>query len=200
MIAMPRLLALGGAVVLALVLMTGEGSARYQSPEARADLEDLVKLLRNKVIDQAAVTKKVAAIKNKHDLEDLMAVYKATTSKVSSLRGAGYDPAKKGPGDGIEKRMIDLGKKELPKDKLGAEKDLLLRAAYYNLALYEISKGFGPPKKPGKGIKEWTKHNAELKDGTEELMKAVKANDPKALKKAMTRIHAGCNECHTDFR
>ena len=196
MIAMPRLLALGGAVVLALVLMTGEGSARYQSPEARADLEDLVKLLRNKVIDQAAVTKKVTAIKNKHDLEDLMAVYKPTKGK-----GAGYDPAKKGLGDGIEKRIIDIGtKKELTKGELAAEKELLLRAAYYNLALYEISKGFGPPRKPGKGIKEWTKHNAELKGGTVELMKAVKANDPKALKKAMTRIHAACNECHTDFR
>jgi cytochrome c556 len=193
-----RLLALGTTMCLALLLTLGDAKARYFADAPfQKDLDALVELLKSDKPDQAKVKAAVAAIQKKNDdLNDLMAIYKPTKSK-----GLGWNPAKKGPGDGIEKRIIDLGtKKELTKAELAKEKEHIVRAAYYNLAMYEITKGFGPPKKTGKGVKEWSKHNAEVKEGSEEALAAVKANDPAALKKAMARIGGGCNECHSDFR
>ena len=162
------------------------------------DLDDLVQVLRAEKVDRAKVKKMAENLKQTYALEDLMAkVYKSTNGD-----GIGYDPAKKGPGDGIEKRIIDLGtKKELTKVQIQLEKDLLLRAAYYNLAMVEIAKAFAPTKvRGGMGPKQWHQHNDEFGAGTKDAIEAVKANDPKALKKAMGRVGASCNGCHTDFR
>lgn len=190
-----RLLASWATVFVALVLMTNDGTA--QPAAVQADIDEVVKLLRAKKVDRAALAKQVAAIKGKHGLDDLMVkAYKPTKSG-----GIGYDPAAKG-GDGIEKRVSDLGtRKELTREQLAAEKKLLLRAAYYNLALHEITKAY-PPEKPvrGKGAKAWNQHNDELEAGTKAAIAAIEANDPKALKKAMGRVGGGCNGCHTDFR
>ena len=196
MIAMPRLLACGATLLAALILTLGDAEARrYQAASVQKDLDELVELLRAKKVNQAKVKAQVAAMQKNHELEDIMNVYKPTKSK-----GIGWNPAKKGVGDGIETRIFALGtKQELTQAQLQAEKGLLLRAAYYNLAVYEISKEFGPPKKNPRNVALWKRHNEEMKGGTVELMKAIEANDPKALKKAMTRINAGCNECHKEF-
>ena len=95
-------------VLVALVLTTPDGSARYsQPPSVREDLDALIGLLQQKVVDRAAVAKRVTSLKTTESLDDIMAVYKPTKSG-----GIGYDPAKKGPGDGIEKRLIELGTKK----------------------------------------------------------------------------------------
>jgi Cytochrome C' len=194
-----RILASGTTLCLALLLTIGNAKARYFYEEAafQKDLDALVTLLKSDKVDGAKVKTLVDTIKkNNDDLNDLMAIYKPTAKK-----GIGWDPAKKGPGDGIEKHIIGFGKtKVLTKELLAKEKDHIVRAAYYNLAMVEIAKGFGPPKKPGKGVMEWTKHNEEMQKGSKEALAAVKADDPAALKKAMLKINASCNECHSDFR
>ena len=195
-----RLLALGTTMCLALLLTIGNAKARnfYEGGAFQKDLDALVKLLEDDKPDEAKVKALVATIKkNNEDLNDLMAIYKPTKSK-----GLGWNPAKKGMGDGIEKRIIDLGtKKALNKAQMAKESDLILRATYYNLAMYEITKAYVPEKpKAGKGAKDWKKHNDEIMEGSKEVFAAVKANDPVALKKAMGRIGGACNECHTDFR
>jgi hypothetical protein len=182
----------------ALALMTGGGPARALLPPAvGADIEDFARLLRKKGVDRDTLARRAAAIRERHDdLNDLMAIYKPTKSK-----GLGWNPNKKGPGDGIEKRIIDLGtKKELTKAELAKEKDHIVRAAYLNLAMVEIAKGFTPPKAPGAKVAPWDGFNEEMKAGSEEALEAVKANDPAALKKAMKRIDSGCNGCHAYFR
>jgi hypothetical protein len=197
MLANVRLLAPIVTVVAALALMSGDGPAlAFQPFSVREDIEEVVKLLQQKKVDRAALAKKVAAIKGKYGVDDLMAkVYKPTKRD-----GIGYDPAKRGPGDGIEKRIIDLGtKKELTPAQLQAEKKLLLRVVSYNLAMVEIAKAYVPAK-PAGAQNRWNRFNGEVGDGTKEMIKAVKANDPKALKKAMGKIAAGCNGCHTAFR
>ena len=194
MIVMSRHLASGATLLAALVLTIGDADARrFQAAGVQKDTEDLVQLLRSDKVDRAKVNALVTAMKTNHELVDIMKkVYKPTKSK-----GIGYDPAKKGPGVGIEKRLDELGtRKELTKAELLAEKDLLLRSAYYNLAIYEVTKAFAP----AKNTNNWYRHNIEMRAGTENVILAVKANDPKALKKAMSRINAGCNECHTEFR
>ena len=195
--AMPRLLTASATMLAAFILTMGDANGGYFQPaDVRKDLDDLVALLRAARVDQKKVKAVVGAMEKKHSLDDLMAVYKPTKSK-----GVGYDPAKPGPGDGIEKRLVDLGtKKVVPAVQLQAEKALLLRAVYYNLAMYEIAKEFGPPKKNPKNIASWNKHNEELKGGTMEMKKAIEANDPKALKQAMIRLNSSCTECHSEFR
>lgn len=191
-----RALALGVTLALAVGLLTGDGQAYYVSDDMKKDLDDLVAAIKGD--DAAKVKKLTGAMKQKNDdLNEWMGIYKPTKSK-----GIGYDPDKKGPGDGIEKRIIDLAsKKALPDTQLKKEQDLILRTAYYNLAMYHLTKEFSPKKpKGGKGEKEWNTHNEEVKHGSEAVIKAVKAGDPAALKKAMGTISSGCNECHTDFR
>ena len=195
-----RLLALGTTMCLALLLTIGNAKARnfYEDAPFQKDLDALVALLKSDKVDEAKVKALVATIKkNNEDLNDLMAIYKPTKSK-----GLGWDPAKKGKGDGIETHIISLGtKKELSASELAKEKDHILRSTYYNLAMVEITKAYAPAKpKAGKGAKEWNKHNMEVKEGSDEALAAIKANDPKALKKAMAKIGGGCNECHSDFR
>ena len=194
MLVMPRHLACGATLIAALILTIGDANARrFQAANIQKDLEDLVHLVSAKKVNQAKVNAQVAAMQKNHSLVDI----KAMVYKPTKLEGIGYDPAKKGPGDGIEKRLIDLGtKKELTKAELLAQKALILRAAYYNLAIYEVTKAFPP----AKNTKNWHRHNIEMRAGTENVILAVKANDPKALKKAMSRVNAGCNECHTEFR
>ena len=59
-----RLLASWATVFVALVLMTNDGTA--QPPAAvQADIDAVVKLLRAKKVDRAALAKQVAAIKGK---------------------------------------------------------------------------------------------------------------------------------------
>ena len=197
-----RILAAGATMLFALVLTTGNATARnlYRADGVYDDIDAIVKELKAAKVDEAKVKAAVAGIKKKHeDLSELMTVYKPTGAKV---KGIGWDPANKGKGDGIETHINDLaGKKALGKAQFAKEKELIRRATYYNLAMYEIAKAYAPEKiKAGKGAKEWNKYNEEIKEGSKEVFAALEANDPAALKKAMGRIAAGCNECHTDFR
>ena len=198
MIAMPRLLACGATLLASLILTIGDADARrFQAAGVQKDLDELVELLRAKKVNQAKVKAQVAAMQKNHELEDIMNVYKPT-----HRMGIGYDPANRRPGDGIEKRLSDLGtRRELTKPELLAEKGLLLRVAYYNLAIYEATKAFAPTKAKGpRNPIAWNKHNDEMKAGTEKVIAAIEANDPKALKKALGRVNASCNECHSIFR
>ncbi len=195
-----RILASGTTLVFALILSTDNATARnfYDDAAIKKDIDALVELLKGDKVDDAKVKTAVADIKKKYDdLNDLMKIYKPTAKK-----GLGWNPAKPGKLDGIEQRINDLGtKKVLTKAQMAKEKELILRATYYNLALYEITKGFAPDKiKGGKGPNDWKKHNDEIMEGSKEVIAAVKANDPVALKKAMGRIGGGCTECHADFR
>jgi hypothetical protein len=197
-----RILASGTTMLLALVMLTGNATGRYFDEIADAQKEvqklyDLIDSGKGKV-DSAKAAAIAKQIKNKFDDLNLsMSIYKPTKNK-----GIGYNPAKKGPGDGIEKRLTDLAtKKELTKEQLTKEKDLLIRTAIYNLALHEIAHAYVPAKpKGGKGPKDWNKYNKDMKDGSQDLIKAANATDPKAVKKAAGKINSACNDCHTDFR
>ena len=172
-----RILASGTTMLFALILTTGNAKARnlFDDAAIQKDLDALVSLLKEDKVDEAKVKAAVADIKKKHDdFGDLMKVYKPTKSK-----GLGWTPGKKEKGDGIETHINDLGtKKELSKAEFAKQKDLILRATYYNLAMYEITKAFAPDKiKAGKGPNDWKKHNDEIGEGSKEVFAAVKANE-----------------------
>jgi cytochrome c556 len=48
--------------------------------------------------------------------------------------------------------------------------------------------------------KKWDKFNADMSGGAQELLKAIKSGDGKAIKKASTNLSASCTDCHGDFR
>lgn len=199
------ILASGTTLLFALILATGNAAARddKEVADAQKELEKVYELIKDGhasgKIDQKKLENMSKQIKAKfEDLNLVMSIYKP-----SKRGGLGFNPAKKVPGDGIEKRINDLAtmKEELSKADLSKEKDLLIRAALYNLAIHEVSKAYTPTKAiRGKGAKDWKQHNDEMKGGSEDLIKAAKAGDPKALKKAAGRINNACNDCHTDFR
>lgn len=195
-----RFLTAGGVLLLALAF-AANAPARYfdEIEDARKDVTQLAKMYADAKgkIDEAKVKAITAAIKKKYDdMGPLMSIYKPSDKK-----GVGFNPAKKGKGDGMEKRIIDLGKRAPTADILAKEKDLLVRMATYNLAMHAISRAYAPEKpKAGKGAKEWNKYNDEMKEGTEAFLTAVRANNPGGVKKAAERINAACNDCHTDFR
>jgi hypothetical protein len=97
----------------------------------------------------------------------------------------------------IERRLVDLEEDGVSAETLKKESAELARVAHINLVMAEIVIGYAP-KKPvlGRGTKEWERDLDLVKTGSSDLLKAVKAADPKAVKAAAARINNGCNNCH----
>jgi hypothetical protein len=144
------------------------------------------------------VTAKVKAFRKKHDdLDEVMHTYKPRMRG-----GVGVDPKADAKLDSLELRISRLATKAaLAPAALKKEKELLLKAAYVNLAMAKITLEYAPEKpKGGKGAKEWTKLTQDMEKGTKEMIDALKKEDPAALKKAAIEVNNACNTCHSDFR
>jgi len=183
-----------GGLALAFIAATGfVGLARAAEDEdikkARAVILEMAKDIEGGKKEAAAA----AAAKLKKadmDLDAIMTAYKPTKSK-----GIGF-----GKLGGIETKFNDLSKRVDAKALKDDEKELI-RMGYINLAMHEITKQYAPTKDSGaKTAKAWLKFNEEMKEGTDEFIKAVKGGKPAEVKKAATRVAAACNECHSLFR
>jgi cytochrome c556 len=112
--------------------------------------------------------------------------------------GLGYGSVRKG--EGIEAKLLALGKAPLPAATLKAEADELVRVARLNVALAELTRLYPAPKKPGVGPRQWNQHADALKRASVDLAGAVRKNDPAGVKKASLAINQACETCHRDFR
>jgi hypothetical protein len=140
------------------------------------------------------IVKPAAGMKSQYkQLKDIMESYKSRTRK-----GIGFGP--KSPDDGIETKIIALGKQAPTAAALKKERAELIRLAHVNIAVSELARHFVPEPKDGKGKKDWQKHCDDLKKTSQDLVKAVKASDTKAVQKAAAGIQGTCNRCHVDFR
>jgi cytochrome c556 len=197
MTAWTRALAL--AALLLAIALVGRGSP------ARAFDADEDKLIKEAQKDVLELTKAiesgkdgkdiVARMKKKYeDLNTIMQIYKPSTKK-----GLGIGP--KGPGDSIETKIINLGKRAPSAAILAKQKNDLIKMVYINLAMVEVTLQYTPTKDKGsKGAKEWKQHTADMKKGSKELLEAIKSGDPKKVKAAANNLNSSCNNCHTDFR
>lgn len=184
------------ALLLGVGLLTTAARA-YDAAEdmaikgAQTAIVDLAKDLQ----EGKAAGGKPAAIRAKYeDLGPLMHVYKPRMKK-------GLGVGKKGPGDGIENKLISLSKRAPSAAALKGDKAALLKMAYANLAVADVTDLYAPAKpKAGKGAKEWKTYTADMKKGTLELIKALNAGEPAMVKAAALNITNACNNCHTDFR
>lgn len=100
-------------------------------------------------------------------------------------------------GISIEGKLINLEKKELAADQLKSESAELTRVAHVAVIMADVFRDLAPSKEfLGRGKKEWVEDTDAMKAGSQSLLKALKAGDPKAVKEAATKINNACNRCH----
>jgi cytochrome c556 len=115
--------------------------------------------------------------------------------KPSSKGGLGVGA--KGPGDGIEQRLLKWSqKKNWSADDLAKNKEAMQRAAEVSRALAEVA-DFYPP---SKDVEKWKKYDQEMRKGSEDLLQAVGKGDPRAVRAAVLDLNGSCTSCHGDFR
>jgi hypothetical protein len=123
------------------------------------------------------------------DLKPVMNVFKP-----SSKHGLGVGP--KGPGDGIEQRIIHWSTKSQSKPDAMRNRPAMERAGEVSRAMAEVADVYLPKK----DVTKWKKYVQEMRDGSEELMRVARQGDPKAIKTAATNLNGSCTGCHGDFR
>jgi cytochrome c556 len=137
------------------------------------------------------------AIASKAELGEVMHLFKLRTKKGW---GVGDKPGAITP-DGIEAKIISLGKKELPKADLDKQAAALEELAKRTKAIGDVTDQFAPKSGTGeKSPKNWKKWVDEMKAGADDLAKAAKAKDAKGVKDAANKTNTACNECHSVFR
>jgi cytochrome c556 len=127
------------------------------------------------------------------ELEHLMAIYKPV-----GRGGLGYGPVRKG--EGIESKIMSLGRTALTAEALKAEAEELILMARLNIVMAELTRRYPAPKRPGVGPREWNQHADALKKAAMELAGAVRRKDLAGVKKAALNIDSACSKCHSDFR
>ncbi|MBY0229321.1 MAG: cytochrome c [Gemmataceae bacterium] len=189
---------IGGLALIAAIALSAHAAYRADDDDEKKKVKEAQKA----IVDLAEALEAgkdpkdaVAAIRKKYDdLLTVMHVYK-TREK------GGYGVGPKGKSDGIELKIVDMGKRAPSKATLDKYKDEYVKMGYLNLAMGKIAHAY-PPAKPvkGKGAKEWKQHSDDQEKASKELIEAFKKGDGAAVKRAATNLNAACNNCHSDFR
>lgn len=184
------------SMMLVIALIGGAGVRAADDDKeikkAQADILDLAK----KIADGKDVSKDAAGIKKKY--EELNTVMHAYKPSPKGGIGTGLEPK---AGDGIELKIINLGKRALPPATLDKEKGALVKLGHINIAMAEITMHYAPAKpKGGKGPKDWKQYTTDMKNASIELVKAAKAGKAADIKAAANNLNNACNNCHSDFR
>lgn len=178
------------ALMLGMGLFAGSLIA-VRAQEAKGTAKVVLDLARESE-DGKDVAKKAAALKPRFNSVGLvMRLYNARP------QGIGFGEK----GKRIERRLIDLDEDGITAEALKKESADLTRVAHVNLVLAEVTRGFAPEKAAfGRGKKEWERDVDAMKTASAELLKAVKAADPKAVQAAAAKINKACNSCHDGER
>jgi cytochrome c556 len=181
------LLALGIAFVIA---------SSGQSADEDEDFIKDVKEARGEVIKlmdsmgKGGGKAEAAAIKKRFaELKPVMYAFKPRDK-----HGLGVGP--EGKGDGIELKIIALGKRAPAKADVAKMKDDLIKMAVVSKAIAEVADLYPPKKDAAK----WKQYDDEMRKGADELIEAAKSGDPAKIKAAANNLNASCTSCHADFR
>ncbi len=141
-----------------------------------------------KIADDLAAGKKFsetdakAFAKKYDDLEDVMGAFKA-------------------PKRGQPTLETILNKLSAKSSFTATEKDELAKIAKISRAMALLTPHYDEKTKGNAGKKkQWDRFTAEMSGGSQDLLKAVKSGDGKAINKAATRLNASCTDCHGEFR
>jgi hypothetical protein len=195
-------LALGVALTLAFAAagVCGKDDKEKEDEDvvaARKDVVDLTTMVKEGK-GAKAVAAKVKAIRAKHD--DLILVMKVF--KLKEKGGLGIGP-KPDPKDGIEKRLEHLASNKtavLGAIQLKAQSAELIEMAHVGAAMAELVKPYFHKPVKGNNRRVWDRHADRQKRASDDLIKAVRAGNGLAVKRAAADMVKACNDCHSDFR
>jgi hypothetical protein len=132
-------------------------------------------------------------IAKKAELGDVMQAFKPRSK---GGLGVGRTPDAIKP-DGIEQKLIALGKSKKGVGK--SEMDALARAADATRAVAEITVLYAD-KEGKKNSVKWKQLAGDMKISAEAMSDSARKADAASLKKAVDKLNASCNDCHSDFR
>jgi soluble cytochrome b562 len=119
----------------------------------------------------------------------------------SKEKGFGVGKAGEVNPDGIELKLIDLGRDLISANKMKKEKDALDEMAYRIKAIAHVAEFLPPAKNKGMATKaKWAEYVKGMQESAVEFEKAVQTDSPSELKKAASKVNANCNNCHTIFK
>ncbi len=178
-------------------LMLAMLAAGWAAPPIPGPREEVSELARD-LSEGKDIRKKVAALRKKYeDLYDLAGVFKNRAKD-----GIGVGP--RGKSDGIEPKLVDLGRRPMSREKLKAERDEIVRMGHVLAAMADIFDAYTPEKGVGfagtLGPKEWKTQTSLLRSGGRDLIRAALNEDPLAVRDAARVINISCNNCHTEGR
>jgi hypothetical protein len=189
---------LGIAAISGLLLQTSPSGAG-DDKTIKAELAKIAKALEKGNKEEAA--KLAQALVKKLDpdegLHDVMHNFKPRSKKGW---GVGSKPGVAVP-DGIELKLLSLGRDAPSNATLKREREALEEMSYVVAAIGEVAYHFPPKKDAGKKTKkEWLNLSREMRDSSLGLAAAVKAQGGGEVKAAASKLNNSCNNCHTVFK
>jgi cytochrome c556 len=192
-----------GVCLLASPISRGDDPDEKEEKEniaAAKKLTDPVKKLVEAVEGDKDIARAAAELNKKGDLKHIMwAAFK------SRERG-GLGVGEKKKTDGVEPKLISEMRRKNPMsaDDLKEQSADLIKIANIAKAIGEIAELHTPekndPKNPDRTVANWKKFTKREKDGAQELIDAVKANDPAKVSDATKNLYSSCTNCHIAFR
>src|SRR5947209_7069918 len=184
-------LVLGGLLVLAEYGSAGDDEKAIQA----AVLKIAAAVEKN---DTAAAKKDAAALAKKvSEIDEVMNVFKLRKKKGL---GVGQKAGAVTP-DGIEQKLIVLGRDAPPQAQLDREAASLEKMAYVAAAVAEFALAKPPEKDMGKKTrKEWTHLSTEMRQASVQLAEAVKTKNSTSVRLAADKLNTTCNTCHSIFK
>jgi hypothetical protein len=192
----------GAAALLALAaLFLAPALGRDDDPDEKermlktaAAQKDVLKLLDNLSAKEDDVRKQAQDVAKTHAIKFVMAQFKP---RENGGLGVGASAAR----DCIETEVLFLSKKLLTPDQLTTQKAELQKMAEAALTISHVAPNYAPKTdEPGMPIKDWMRLCDEMKQGSKDLIEAVKGDAPAAVKKSAAGLNSACESCHSEFR
>ncbi len=189
--------AAGAAVLtLAMGLLTTESRSAAQLADVREAVQKIADAL---AAGDQATAEKLAKELAKEDLGDVMNTMALRKANKKMAFGVGPKDAKISP-DGIEAKLISLGKKPMEK-QVAKESGPLTEMGYRVAAIAEVAKNKAPAKDEGQKKKaDWIKWSEEMSKAGHEFSEAAKAKNAAGVKTAAAKLNRTCSDCHGVFR
>ncbi len=181
------LVALGG-----LVFVAGHGNAG----EGKGIKEGVLKIADAiKKGDSAGADKMAMSLAKKLEgLDELMELFK---KREKGGIGVGLKAGVVTVGDGIEMKLVTMGRDAPSGATLKKEGEALEEMGYAIAAMAKVTKYKPAPKA---NAKEWSGWSEDMAAAGLKLSEAAKSKGAADLKTASSKINASCNACHSKYR
>jgi hypothetical protein len=195
-----------GVFALTVCLLTAPARCGADDKDDAADIKEA-----QKATDKLKKLTDAIAEGREKDLADLKKALNDATD-LKHIMWAAYKPQAKGglganpkpdstTGMGIERKLDLIAQKGLPQTQLTRESADLIRMGQVAQAVAEIAEMNTPKKDEAKKtVADWKKFNKEQKDAAQDLIEALKANNPSQVRTAATKLYGSCTSCHGVFR